>query len=134
MEQKFTGESTKEITSNQEDSKLNNFFWNDKFGRMDIFYLFSFLLTAYFFNSFILALSVFAYRVVNTDSNLVPFVSVTYGIMLFMYLLNFYRFYSYLGNNYIKERLDLIKSSLGSLMFILILGIIADVIISRIPF
>jgi hypothetical protein len=109
-------------------------FWNDKFGRMDVFYLFMFLINFYFFNAFVLSVSVFAVRIVSADSQIVPFVSVTYGLMLFLFILNFGRFYSYLGNNITSEKLDLIKSSFIGLILILILNLGAELLISRIPF
>lgn len=106
----------------------------DKVSRFDVYHILIFLLSLYFFNSFVLSVSVFAIRIVSADTNLVPFISFTYGVMFFLFLVNFYRFYMSLNVKTYEERKDLLNTSVVSLFVILVLNIIAELLISRIQF
>jgi hypothetical protein len=106
----------------------------DKISRIDIYHILVFILGLYFFNSFALSASVFAVRIVSAETNLVPFISFTYGVMFFLFLVNFYRFYMSLNVKTYDERKDLLNTSLISLFVILVLNIIAELLISRIQF
>lgn len=106
----------------------------DKISRLDVYLIMTFLLGLYIFNSFVQSVSVFAVRIVSADSVFIPFISFAYGVMFFLFLVNFYRFYASINTLKYEERKDFLNSSLISIFFILVLNIIAELMISRIQF
>jgi len=106
----------------------------EKISRLDIYLIMMFLLTLYTFNSFVMSVSVFAVRIVTAVSEFIPFISFTYGLMFFLFLVNFYRFYASINTSEYDERKDFLNSSIISFFVILVLNIIAEILISRIKF
>lgn len=121
MDQKLNAKNEKEIIL-------------EMLSRSDIYLILFFLLTLYTFNSFVMSVSVFAVRIVTAISDLIPYISFTYGVMFFLFLINFYRFYASLNTNDSRERKELLNSSMVSFFVILVLNIIAEILISRIKF
>jgi hypothetical protein len=106
----------------------------DKLSRLDIYIIMMFLLNLYAFNSYVMSVSVFAVRIVTAISEFIPFISFTYGVMFFLFLVNFYRFYASLNTSIYEERKDLLNSTIVSFFVIIVLNIIAEILISRIKF
>lgn len=116
------------------DSKNQKEIIFDKLSRIDIYIILMFLLNLYAFNSFVLSVSVFAVRIVTAISEYIPFISFTYGIMFFLFLVNFYRFYASINTNEHSERKDFLNSTIVSFFVIIVLNVIAEILISRIKF
>jgi hypothetical protein len=121
MEQKLDSKNEKEVIF-------------DKISRIDIYLILMFLLNLYAFNSYVMSVSVFAVRIVTAISEFIPFISFTYGLMFFLFLVNFYRFYASINSNIYEERKDFLNSSIISFFIILVLNVIAEILISRIKF
>lgn len=102
--------------------------------RGDILTLISFVVQLFYFNLNIQAISVFAYRIVNVESNLIPYISVSYSIILFLFFLNFGRVYLGLNKKSEDEKMELFNSTLTSLFFIFFLNILAELLTSRVKF
>lgn len=105
-----------------------------KISRGDILILISFFIQLFYFNLNAQAFSVFAYRIVNVESNLIPYISITYSIILFLFFLNFGRVYLALNKKIEDEKIELFNASLTSLFFILFLNLVAELLISRVKF
>lgn len=105
-----------------------------KLSRNDVLILISFFIQLFYFNLNAQSVSVFAYRIVNVESNLIPYISVTYSIILFLFFLNFGRTYLALNKKDESEKLELFNSTLTSLFFIFFLNLLAELLISRVKF
>jgi len=106
----------------------------ERISRLDIYLIMMFLLSLYTFNSFVMSVSVFAVRIVTAISEFIPYISFTYGLMFFLFLVNFYRFYASINTSDYSERKELLNSSIVAFFVILVLNIFAELLISRIKF
>lgn len=118
----------------KDETKIEKELVFEKISRLDTYLIMMFLLTLYTFNSYVMSVSVFAVRIVTAISEFIPFISFTYGLMFFLFLVNFYRFYASLNTSDYNERKDLLNSSIVAFFVILVLNIIAEILISRIKF
>ena len=106
----------------------------EKINKTDLYLWGLFITQLYYFNLIIQAVSVFSYRVVSATSQLVPFVTVSYAIILFLFFSNFGKFYMALNKSESAEKMELFNSSLISLLVIFFLNIVAELLTSRIQF
>lgn len=105
-----------------------------KFSKFDIYLVGIFLIQLYYFNLLTQSISVFAFRIVTAVSEFIPYISVIYGLMLFLFFVNFGKFYQALNKNDESEKNEVFNSSLVSLFIIFFLNIIAEVLITKIKF
>ena len=116
------------------DTKIEKEIIFEKISRLDIYLILVFLITLYSFNSFVMSVSFFSTRIINVISEFIPFISFTYGVMLLLFLVNFYRFFASINANKYEERKDFLNSTLISFFMIQVLNLIAEILISRIKF
>jgi hypothetical protein len=102
--------------------------------KSEIFLFILFFVQLYYFNLLVQAVTVFAFRIVTAESEFIPYISISYGIMLFLFFVNFGKFYSALNKKDESEKMEVFNSSLISLFIIFFLNILAEVLISRIRF
>lgn len=106
----------------------------DKITKTEIYLFVLFLIQLYYFNAAAQSVSVFAFRIVSADSVFVPYVSICYGIMLFLFFVNFGNFYLALNKKDESEKMETFNLSLTSLFIIFFLNIVAEILLSRIKF
>lgn len=106
----------------------------EKVTKNEIFLFILFFIQLYYFNLLVQSVSVFAFRIVTAESIYIPYISVSYGIMLFLFFVNFGKFYLALNKNTEAEKKEIFNSSLSSLFVIFFLNILAEILISRISF
>lgn len=111
---------------------LSNF--NFKISKFDLYLIGLFLIQLYYFNLLTQSISVFAFRIVSAASEFIPYISVIYGLMLFLFFVNFGKFYQALNKKDEDEKNEVFNSSLTSLFIIFFLNIIAEVLITKIKF
>jgi hypothetical protein len=106
----------------------------EKVTKTEIFLFVLFFIQLYYFNLLVQSVSVFAFRIVTAESEFIPYISVSYGIMLFLFFVNFGKFYQALNKKDESEKMEIFNSSLSSLFIIFFLNILAEILISRIKF
>jgi hypothetical protein len=106
----------------------------EKITKAEIFLFITFFIQLYYFNLLVQSISVFAFRIVTAESEFIPYISVSYGIMLFLFFVNFGKFYMVLNKNNEVEKMEVFNSSITSLFVIFFLNIVAEILISRIKF
>lgn len=106
----------------------------EKISKTEIYLFILLFIQLYYFNLLVQSISVFAFRIVTAESDLIPYISATYGIMLFLFFVNFGKFYMGLNKKDEKEKTEIFNSSLSSLFIILFLNILAEILTSRIRF
>ncbi len=106
----------------------------EKITKTEIFLFVMFFVQLYYFNLLVQSISVFAFRIVTAESEYIPYISVSYGIMLFLFFVNFGKFYMVLNKKDESEKMEVFNSSLTSLFVIFFLNIVAEILISRIRF
>lgn len=106
----------------------------EKISKTEIYLFILFFVQLYYFNLLVQAVSVFAFRIVTAESEFIPYISVSYGLMLFLFFVNFGKFYLALNNKNDAEKMEVFNSSLTSLFVIFFLNILAEILISRIKF
>lgn len=111
-----------------------NIFSSMKLTKFDIYLVGLFLVQLYYFNLLTQSISVFAFRIVTAVSEFIPYISVIYGLMLFLFFVNFGKFYQALNKKDEFEKNEVLNSSLVSLFIIFFLNIIAEVLITKIKF
>ncbi len=109
-------------------------FSNLNFTKFDIYLTGLFLIQLYYFNLLTQSISVFAFRIVTAVSEFIPYISVIYGLMLFLFFVNFGKFYQALNKSDETEKNEAFNSSLVSLFIIFFLNIVAEVLITKIKF
>jgi hypothetical protein len=109
-------------------------FSNLNFTKFDIYLTGLFLIQLYYFNLLTQSISVFAFRIVTAVSEFIPYISVIYGLMLFLFFVNFGKFYQALNKSDEAEKNEAFNSSLVSLFIIFFLNIVAEVLITKIKF
>lgn len=107
---------------------------NFKISKFDLYLIGLFLIQLYYFNLLTQSISVFAFRIVTASSEFIPYISVIYGLMLFLFFVNFGKFYQALNKKDEDEKNEVFNSSLTSLFIIFFLNIIAEVLITKIKF
>jgi len=117
----------------KESSRLG-IFSNLSFTKFDIYLTGLFLIQLYYFNLLTQSISVFAFRIVTAVSEFIPYISVIYGLMLFLFFVNFGKFYQALNKSDETEKNEVFNSSLVSLFIIFFLNIVAEVLITKIKF
>ena len=106
----------------------------EKVTKTELFLFVLFFIQLYYFNLLVQSVSVFAFRIVTAESEFIPYISVSYGIMLFLFFVNFGKFYQALNKKDESEKMEIFNSSLSSLFIIFFLNILAEILISRIKF
>lgn len=106
----------------------------EKVTKAEIYLFVLFFIQLYYFNMLVQSISVFAFRIVTAESEFIPYISASYGIMLFLFFVNFGKFYQALNNKAESEKMEIFNSSLSSTFVILFLNILAEILISRIKF
>jgi hypothetical protein len=117
----------KDLTKTEISSHFN-------FSKIDIYLVGLFLIQLYYFNLLTQSISVFAFRIVTAVSEFIPYISVIYGLMLFMFFVNFGKFYQSINKKDEEEKNEVLNSSLVSLFLIFFLNILAEVLITKIKF
>lgn len=125
---------TEGINIHKKESGEINIFSNIKVTKFDIYLVGLFLIQLYYFNLLTQSISVFAFRIVTAVSEFIPYISVIYGLMLFLFFVNFGKFYQALNKKDEAEKNEVFNSSLVSLFIIFFLNIIAEVLITKIKF
>lgn len=114
--------------------KINQETVIEKISKSEIFLFILFFVQLYYFNLLVQAITVFAFRIVTAESEFIPYISASYGIMLFLFFVNFGKFYLALNKKDNSEKMEVFNSSLTSLFVIFFLNIVAEILISRIRF
>jgi len=122
----------KNYTEKKESSGIS--FSNFKITKFDVYLVGLFLIQLYYFNLLTQSISVFAFRIVTAVSEYIPYISVIYGLMLFLFFVNFGKFYQALNKKDEDEKNEVFNSSLISLFLIFFLNIVAEVLITKIKF
>ena len=125
---------TEGINIHKKESGEINIFSNIKVTKFDIYLVGLFLIQLYYFNLLTQSISVFAFRIVTAVSEFIPYISVIYGLMLFLFFVNFGKFYQAINKKDEAEKNEVFNSSLVSLFIIFFLNIIAEVLITKIKF
>jgi hypothetical protein len=106
----------------------------DNISKVEIFLFILFFIQLYYFNLLVQSISVFAFRIVTAESQFVPYISVSYAIMLFLFFVNFGKFYQALNKKDGAEKMEIFNSSLSALFIIFFLNIVAEILMSQIKF
>jgi hypothetical protein len=106
----------------------------EKISKTEIYLFILFIIQLFYFNLLVQSVTVFAFRIVTAESEFIPYISVSYGIMLFLFFSNFGKFYIALNKKEDLEKMEIFNSSLISLFVIFFLNIVAEILISRIKF
>lgn len=106
----------------------------EKISKVEIYLFILFFIQLYYFNLLVQSVTVFSFRIVTAESEFIPYISVSYGIMLFLFFVNFGKFYMALNKKDDAEKMEVFNSSLTSLFVIFFLNILAEILTSRIKF